>query len=50
MKNQTVEKIKALTKQVRLPGVRRYLTEEITDANLKNLPYEEFLYNLLLIQ
>lgn len=48
MKNQTVEKIKALTKEVRLPGVRRYLTEEITDANLKNLPYEEFLHSLLL--
>jgi len=48
MKNQTVEKIKELTRQVRLPGVRRYLTEEITEANLKNSPYEDFLYHLLL--
>ena len=48
MKNQTVEKIKELTRQVRLPGVRRYLTEEITEANLKNSPYEDFLYSLLL--
>lgn len=48
MKNQTVEKIKELTKQVRLPGVRRYLVEEITEANLKDLSYEDFLYQLLL--
>jgi len=48
MKNPTTEKIKELTRAVRLPGVRRYLTEEITEANLRNLPYEEFLYSLLL--
>jgi DNA replication protein DnaC len=48
MKNELTEKIKELTKEVRLPGVRKYLTEEITQANLKNLPYEEFLYSLLL--
>ena len=48
MKNQTVEKIKELTRAVRLPGVRKYLTEEITEANLKNLTYEDFLYGLLL--
>ncbi len=48
MKNPITEKIKELTRQVRLPGVRRYLAEEITEANLKNLPYEEFLYSLLL--
>ena len=43
MKNETTEKIKELSKQVRLPGVRRYLQEEIAEANLKNLSYEEFL-------
>jgi DNA replication protein DnaC len=48
MKNQTVEKIQELTRQVRLPGVRKYLAEEITEANLKNVPYEDFLYHLLL--
>jgi DNA replication protein DnaC len=48
MKNETMEKIKELTKEVRLPGVRRYLTEEVNDANLKNLTYEDFLYSLLL--
>jgi len=48
MKNPTTEKIKELTRQVRLPGVRKYLAEEITQANLKDLPYEEFLYSLLL--
>lgn len=48
MKNEITEKIKELTREVRLPGVRKYLTEEITQANLKNLPYEEFLYSLLL--
>jgi len=48
MKNQTVEKIKELSKQVRLPGIRRYLQEEIAEANLKNVTYEDFLYSLLL--
>ena len=48
MKNELTEKIKELTKEVRLPGVRKYLAEEITQANLKNLTYEEFLYSLLL--
>ncbi len=48
MKNELTEKIKELTRQVRLPGVRKYLTEEINQANLKNLTYEDFLYSLLL--
>jgi len=48
MKNELTEKIKELTKAVRLPGVRKYLTEEINQANLKNLTYEDFLYSLLL--
>ncbi len=48
MKNEYLEKIKELTKEVRLPGVRKYLTEEINQANLKNLTYEDFLYSLLL--
>lgn len=48
MKNELTEKIKELTKEVRLPGVRKYLAEEINQANLKNLTYEDFLYSLLL--
>ena len=48
MKNEYLEKIRELTKEVRLPGVRKYLTEEINQANLKNLTYEDFLYSLLL--
>ena len=48
MRNELTEKIKELTKEVRLPAVRKYLAEEITEANLKNLPYEDFLYHLLL--
>ena len=48
MKNEIINQIKDITKQVRLPGVRRYLTEEIKEANLKNLSYEVFLHNLLL--
>ena len=48
MKNEIINQIKEITKQVRLPGVRRYLTEEIKEANLKNLSYEVFLHNLLL--
>jgi DNA replication protein DnaC len=48
MRNELTEKIKELTRQVRLPGVRKYLTEEINQANLKNLTYEDFLYHLLL--
>jgi hypothetical protein len=28
--------------------VRRYLADEIKEANTKDLSYEEFLYNLLL--
>jgi DNA replication protein DnaC len=43
-----LKKIKELTRQVRLPGVRKYLTEEINQANLKNLTYEDFLHSLLL--
>ena len=45
---KVMDQIKEITKQVRLPGVRRYLTEEIKEANLKNLSYEVFLHNLLL--
>src|SRR6056297_3404430 len=48
MRNELTEKIKELTKEVRLPGVRKYLTEEINQANLKNLTYEDFLHSLLL--
>lgn len=48
MRNELTEKIKELTKEVRLPGVRKYLTEEINQANLKNSTYEDFLYSLLL--
>jgi len=48
MKNKIINQIKEISKQVRLPGVRRYLTDEIKEANMKNLTYEEFLYNLLL--
>lgn len=48
MKNELIDQIKEISKQVRLPGVRRYLVEEIKEANMKNLSYEEFLYNLLL--
>ena len=48
MKNEIMDQIKEISKQVRLPGVRRYLTDEIKEANMKDLSYEEFLYNLLL--
>jgi len=48
MKNELTEKIIELTKEVRLPGVRKYLAEEINQANLQNLTYEDFLCNLLL--
>ena len=48
MKNELINQIKEISKQVRLPGVRRYLIEEIKEANMKNLSYEEFLCNLLL--
>jgi len=48
MKNEIIDQIKEISKQVRLPGVRRYLVEEIKEANMKNLTYEAFLYSLLL--
>ena len=48
MKNEIIDQIKEISKQVRLPGVRRYLLDEIKEANRKNLSYEAFLYNLLL--
>lgn len=48
MKNELINQIQEISKQVRLPGVRKYLAEEIKEANMKNLSYEEFLYNLLL--
>jgi len=38
MKNEIMDQIKEITKYVRLPG----------EANMKNLSYEDFLYNLLL--
>jgi len=47
MKN-IMDQIKEITKYVRLPGVRRYLADEIKEANMKDLSYEEFLHNLLL--
>ena len=43
-----INQIKEISKQVRLPGIRKYMVEEIEEANTKNLSYEEFLYNLLL--
>lgn len=48
MKNELINQIKEISKRVSLPGVRRYLVEEIKEANMKNLSYEEFLYDLLL--
>jgi len=48
MKNELIDQIKEISKRVSLPGVRRYLVEEIKEANMKNLSYEEFLYDLLL--
>ena len=48
MKNGYLEKIKELTREVRLLGARKYLTEEVNQANLKNSTYEDFLYSLLL--
>ncbi|GAI77228.1 unnamed protein product, partial [marine sediment metagenome] len=48
MKNEIIDQIKEISKRVSLPGVRRYLVEEIKEANMKNLSYEEFLYDLLL--
>ena len=47
-KKELFSKIKEISKQVRLPGIRRYMVEEIEEANTKNLSYEEFLYHLLL--
>lgn len=45
---KVIDQIKEITKYVRLPGVRRYLADEIKEANMKDLSYEDFLYNLLL--
>jgi len=47
MKN-VMDQIKEITKYVRLPGVRRYLADEVKEANIKDLSYEDFLYSLLL--
>jgi DNA replication protein DnaC len=47
-KKELISKIKEISKQIRLPGIRRYMVEEIEEANTKNLSYEEFLYHLLL--
>lgn len=47
-KKELINQIKEISKQVRLPGIRRYMVEEIEEANTKNLSYEEFLYHLLL--
>jgi len=47
-KKELISKIREISKQVRLPGIRRYMVEEIEEANTKNLSYEEFLYRLLL--
>jgi len=47
MKN-VMDQIKEITKYVRLPGVRRYLADEVKEANMKDLSYEDFLYGLLL--
>ncbi len=40
MKNELINQIKEISKRVSLPGVRRYLVEEIKEANMKNLSYE----------
>ena len=42
MKNELINQIKEISKQVKLPGMRRCLIEEIMEANMKNLSYEEF--------
>jgi DNA replication protein DnaC len=47
-KKELINQIREISKQVRLPGIRRYMVEEIEEANTKNLSYEEFLYHLLL--
>ena len=47
-KKELISKIREISKQVRLPGIRRCMVEEIEEANTKNLSYEEFLYHLLL--
>lgn len=45
---KVMDQIKEITKYVRLPGVRRYLADEVKEANMKDLSYEDFLYSLLL--
>jgi len=50
MKNkqkELISKIVGISKELRLPGIRRYMVEDLKEANGKNLSYEEFLYNLL---
>lgn len=47
-KKELISKIREISKQVRLPGIRRYVIKDIQEANSKNLSYEEFLYHLLL--
>lgn len=37
MKKELINQIKEISKQVRLPGIRRYMVEEIEEANTKNL-------------
>ena len=34
-------------KALRLPSTRRLFEAEIAEANLRDIPYEEFLFNLL---
>ncbi len=47
-KKELISKIVKFSKELRFPGIRRYMVEGIKEANSKNLSYEEFLYNLLL--
>ena len=51
MKNkqkELISKIVNISKELRLPGIRRYMVEDLKEASGKNLSYEEFLYNFLL--
>ncbi len=43
----TSSKIIEYSKELKLPGIRKFFTEEITDANNQELSYENFLLNLL---
>jgi len=47
MKNEIIDQIKEISKQVRLPGVRRYLLDEMKNRiRLANFPYRKYLEEL----